>query len=110
MKISHRHVAVTHARPETDEILQRREGHVDAVDEGVGEEQEEELVVGETDTIVHPRTMMVHLEYTSATDRAVMCTIRLQSLAFITITHLSGDGSTLHRQISGSLHENLTTI
>jgi len=34
--------------------LQRREGHVDAVDEGVGEEQEEELVVGETDTIVHP--------------------------------------------------------
>jgi len=41
-------------RPETDEILQRRERHKDAVEKGVGEKQQEELVVGETYTVVHP--------------------------------------------------------
>ena len=41
-------------RPETDEVLQRRQRYEDAVDECIGEEQDEELVVGETHAVVHP--------------------------------------------------------
>ena len=54
-------------RPEPEEILERGEGHEHAVEEAVQEEQDEELVVVEGDTVVDPGTVVVHLQYTGAT-------------------------------------------
>ena len=43
--------------PELDEELQRRGGYEDTVEERVREEEDEELVVGETDAVVDPENM-----------------------------------------------------
>ena len=47
--------------PEAEEILERGEGHEYTIEETVQEEEDEELVVVEGDTVVNPGTMMVHL-------------------------------------------------
>lgn len=46
---------ITHC-PELDEVLQHGGSDEQAVQQWVGQEQDEELVVGETDTVVHPVT------------------------------------------------------
>ena len=55
-------------RPEPEEILEGGEGHEHTIGETVEEEEDEELVVVEGDTVVDPGTVMVHLQYTGATD------------------------------------------
>jgi len=54
--------------PESEEILESGEGHKEAVGETIKEEQNEELVVVECDTVVDPRTMMIHLQDTGSTN------------------------------------------
>lgn len=53
-------LAATH-RPEFDEILQHGGGDEQAVEQRVGQEEDEKLVVGESHTVVHPgdRTVML---------------------------------------------------
>ena len=50
--------------PELEEVLERGEGAVGAVEEGVEEEEDEELVVHEGHAVVHPRAVVVHLQQT----------------------------------------------
>lgn len=47
--------------PELQEILKDCCRDENAVKHGVGQEEKEKLVVGITDTVVHPWTVMVHL-------------------------------------------------
>ena len=49
-------------RPELEEVLERGERAVGAVEEGVEQEEDEELVVHEGHAVVHPRAVVVHLE------------------------------------------------
>ena len=49
--------------PELEEILERGESAVGAVEEGVEEEEDEELVVHEGHAVVYPRAVVVHLEW-----------------------------------------------
>jgi len=58
-------------RPKTDEVLQWRERHKDAVDEGVGEKQQEELVVGETYTVVYPDNTVITISSSNFTINVV---------------------------------------
>lgn len=44
---------ITHC-PELDEVLQHGGSDEQAVQQRVGQEQDEELVIGETDTVVYP--------------------------------------------------------
>lgn len=46
---------ITHC-PELDEVLQHRGSDEQAVEQRVRQEQDEELVIGETYTVVHPVT------------------------------------------------------
>ena len=54
-------------RPEAEEILEGGEGDEHTIGETVEEEEDEELVVVEGDTVVNPGTVVVHLEDTGAT-------------------------------------------
>ena len=49
----------------------------------VNEEENEMLLCIVTDTIVHPRTMMIHSGDTVLADRAVMTVGRLYGIAFL---------------------------
>lgn len=49
--------------------------------EDVCEEQKEELAVPESHAVVYPRTMMIHVEYTPITGRAVMASLGLEDVA-----------------------------
>ena len=56
-------IGISHVRcPELQEVFEGRESDVDAEEESVAQEQDEELVIFEGDTVVHPRAMMVHLK------------------------------------------------
>lgn len=55
-------------RPEPEEILERGQSYEETVEEPVEEKEDEELVVVEGDTIVDPGAVVVHLQYTGATD------------------------------------------
>ena len=76
-------------RPEPEEILERGEGHEHAVEEAVQEEQDEELVVVEGDTVVDPGTVVVHLQDTGAAHRAVVSSVGFDDGALLTISHCS---------------------
>ena len=54
-------------RPEPEEILEGGESHEQTIEETVEEEEDKELVVVEGNTVVHPGTVVVHLEDTGAT-------------------------------------------
>lgn len=49
--------------PEANKISHRESEDCDAVEEGVEEKQYEELVVIETDAVVDPGAMMIHLNH-----------------------------------------------
>lgn len=58
-------------RPELDEILDHRGPDDQTVERGVGQEQDEELVVGEPHTVVHPdreRGRTMRPEHNQATE------------------------------------------
>lgn len=50
-------------RPKFQEVTKRRQGHVDAVEQGVSQEEDEELVVHKCHAVVDPGTVMVHLKF-----------------------------------------------
>lgn len=99
-----------YCRPEENEILERRERHKNTVCQCVSEKQDEELVIGKTDAIVHPRTMMIHLQHAPATQRTVVGPVRFDSLTSITVTHFSRQGSTLHGQRFPELEQCSTSV
>ena len=57
------------------------------VGEGVAQKQHEKFVVIEGHAVVHPGAVVVHLEDTAAAHGAVMCTVRLDYAASITIAY-----------------------
>lgn len=58
------------------------EGHgIHAGNECVEYEKEEEFMIANSDTIVHPRTVMVHFENAAFADAAVMRSIRFEGFA-----------------------------
>lgn len=77
-------------RPEAYEVFQVAQGQVDGVEQGVSQEQHEELVIIEGHAVVDPRTVMIHFQYTSSADGTVMAAIRFNSLTLVTISEISG--------------------
>lgn len=73
--------------PEFDEVLQRRGRYVQAVERGVAEKENEVFVVAVADAVVHPRTVVVHLEHAGLTNAAVVRAIGLDALALVAIAH-----------------------
>lgn len=73
--------------PELDEERQGCEGDEDAVGEAVTEKEQEELVVGESNTVVHPGAVVVHLQDADPANTAVVAPVWLQVGALFTITH-----------------------
>lgn len=59
-------------------------GHKPHTDEQVKDEEQEVSVVFEADTIVDPRTVVIHYEDASVADRAVMCPCGLYFIALVT--------------------------
>ena len=74
-------------RPEPEEILEGGEGNKHAVGEAVEEEQDEELVVVESDTVVDPGTVVVHLEHARAAHGAVVRAVWLHARALLAVPH-----------------------
>ena len=59
-----RSVGLEFARPEGDEVLEGTGRQVEAVGESVAQEEDEKLVVVEGHAIIHPGTVVVHLQNT----------------------------------------------
>ena len=76
-------------RPEPEEILERGESYEHTIEETVQEEQDEELVVVEGDTVVDPGTVVVHLQDTGAAHRAVVGSVGFDNGALLTVSHCS---------------------
>lgn len=77
--------------PKQYEILEYTSSQVNAVDEGVSEKQHEKLVVIEGHAVVHPRTVVIHLEDAVSANRAMVAAIGLDGLAFVTISNCTLD-------------------
>merc|ERR1719483_645993 len=73
--------------PVQNEVLKAAEGDEYTIDKAVEEEKDEKLVVFEGYTIVDPRTVMIHLEDTSSTHRAMVSSVWLDHSTFLTISH-----------------------
>jgi len=54
-------------------------------EENIDQELQKELLVVKTDTVVHPRTVVVHARHTSAADAAVVAHWRLHTVALLTL-------------------------
>ena len=74
-------------RPEPEEIFEGGESHKHTVQETIEEKEDKELVVVEGDTVVHPGTVVVHLEDTAATHRTVVSSVRFDDGALLTVSH-----------------------
>lgn len=61
VKIVHICISRTNSTPEVDEILQRSQCCKQTVQQSIAEKQNEVFIVGKTNAIVDPWTMMVHL-------------------------------------------------
>lgn len=79
--------------PELDEVLKDSCSNEDTVKHRVREEQQEELVVRKTHTVVDPWTVMVHLQHTRFTNGAMVTAVGLQNLAAVTEPDSSGRSS-----------------
>ena len=73
--------------PEFDEVFERRGCYVQAVERGIAEKENEVFVVAVADTVVDPRTMVVHFEHASLTNATMMRAIGFDALALVTIAH-----------------------
>ena len=72
---------------ETTPALHGDENHrVEAAQEDVDEELQEELLVGIADAVVHPRAVMVHASDAVAASRAVMALRGLQRVALLALS------------------------
>lgn len=58
--------------PVGEEVVEGGDGDEEAVEEGVGEEEDEAFVVCEADAVVDPGAVVVHLEDAFAADAAVV--------------------------------------
>lgn len=73
------------ALPELNKVRKTR-GHDEyAVDESISQEEHEELVVEETDAVVDPRTVVVHLEDAAGAYAAVVRAVGLDQYASVTV-------------------------
>ena len=79
--------SITGLCPEMYEVLERGEGHKNAVKKTIKEKQNKELVVIKRHTVVDPRTVMIHFKYASATHRTVVRPVGLYVGTFLTIPH-----------------------
>lgn len=102
-----RHFSVRTRRPEFDEILNRSASNIETITQGVEKKQNEEFVRVETDAIVHPWTVVIHLEDADATDTAMMSAIRFHAFALLAIPNTTGNGSVVDGKILGKVSENL---
>lgn len=110
VEVAHIRRVVPNRRPELNEILERRERHKEAVRKRVTEEQDKEFVIRETDAVVHPGTMMIHLQHTPAANRTVVSSVRFNGLTSITVAHFSCQSSTLHRQRFAELEQQRSPV
>lgn len=77
--------ALQAAPPEGDEVGEGAHGDEEAVEEGVGEEEDEALVVAEADAAVDPGAVVVHLEDAGVADGAVVGPVRFHQLALVAV-------------------------
>ena len=61
-------------------VISHENGGYVADDENIDEEEQEILAIPKADTIIDPRTVMVHVKYASITSRAMMTTFRLEHI------------------------------
>ena len=92
--------------PEPEEILEGGEGNEEAVGEAVEEEEDEELVVVEGDTVVDPGAVMIHLENTGPADGAVVGPVRLDHGALLAVPHGSLQKEVRRRDWDGCSYVN----
>lgn len=71
--------------PKLDKVRQASGHDEDAVQQCVSQEQDEELVVIVADAVVHPRTVVVHLEDAAGADAAVVRAVRLDQHASVAV-------------------------
>lgn len=71
--------------PEGDEVLEGGDADEDAVQKAVAEKQHEELVVLKGNTVVDPRTVVVHLGHALATHAAVVRPVGLDVVALFAV-------------------------
>lgn len=76
----------------------KRSQDEDAVHGGVKDEKDKKLVVVLTHTVEYPWAMVVHLQHTSLADTAMMCSLRLDVLAFA-----APEGMALSRRVFGDM-------
>ena len=74
-------------RPKFNEVLERCSSDVDAGESRVAQKKYEELVVVMANTVVNPRTVVVHFEHACLTHATVMGSIGLDAFAFLTEAH-----------------------
>lgn len=97
--------------PKLDKVLQNSGGDVDAVQHGVRQKQHKELIVGESDTVINPGTMVIHFQDTFVAGGAVMASVWFNQLTSVTITDSSRACACIYRQISGhSFQDFLLTL
>lgn len=89
------HFSSTHT-PDHLHVHDRREGNVQTVEQGVPEEQDEVLVVGEVDAVVHPRAVMVQLEYAHAANATVVRPVRFDQATLF---------AEANRRVEGARHD-----
>lgn len=64
-----------------DKFGNHEESHPETVDGGVEAEEHKKLVIGKTNAIPHPWTMMIHFEDAAVADFAVVSALRPNQLA-----------------------------
>ena len=79
-------VAVKHPLYRVKPGINHCKGYKVCDNENVDQQQDKELAIPEANTVVDPRAMMVHIEHTTATTRAMVASFRLEDVAHQTIS------------------------
>ena len=84
--------------PEVHKVAHGEGEYDDTGEEGVAQEEYEKFVIIETHTIIHPRTVVVHLQDAIAAHTAMMRSVWFDDLTLLTVSQLCQVGPRLHWQ------------
>ena len=79
-------VAIEHPLDRVQPGIDHSKGYEVCDNENVDQQQDKEFSIPEANTVVDPRTMMVHVEHTTATARAMVTPLRLEDVAHQTVS------------------------
>jgi len=70
--------------PEKYKVFQHGECYIEAIKKSISQEENEEFVVGKVNAIVDPWAMVIHFTDTFVANAAMMSSVRLHMLTFLT--------------------------